>query len=446
MFFIDHDFLVVKLCLTNVDEGAVIIMKYKMPYNWVEEIEVNDMNLVGIFSPKVFTSRKNENEVIMKGFASPIGTKPLRDAAKDARSVLILSDDNSRPTPVNKLLPIILKELGIAEVPDENISILMSLGTHRAMTDEEIDRKLGYGIRQRFKVFNHQWNNVDNMINLGQSKTGNDILVNKKVVEADFVIGIGNIVPHPAAGFAGGGKIVDPGCVSDETCGAFHWESVKLQASEVLGVRDNPMIQMIDEVAEKAGLKFIVNTIMDGDNHIVRVVTGHPSKAHSEGCKTAIEVYGVEIPERADIVICDSHPADLEMWQAIKGLCTADLVMKNDGIVIMATPCPDGASKEHPQLEQYGYRSFSETEKLIKQGKISLVVGHHLVQGGRLIGRSKQVFIVSNHLNNKTISNLGFCTAATVTDAYKQAMEIKGQDAKVVILRNAAELFPIMKM
>lgn len=419
-------------------------MKYKMPYEWVDKIEVDDRNLVGIFSPKIFTSTQNEDEVIREGFDSPIGTKLLRDAAKGAKKVLILSDDNTRPTPVYKLLPIVLKELKMAGVPNQNISILMSLGTHREMGDEEIDRKLGNGIRQRFKIFNHQWNNIDDMINLGRSKAGNDILINKKVVESDFVIGIGNIVPHPAAGFSGGGKIINPGCVSDKTCGAFHWESVKLKPCEVVGVRDNPMIQMINEVAEKAGLRFIVNTILDGENRIVRVVTGHPSKAHKEGCKTAIEVYGVKIPEKADIVICDSHPADLEMWQAIKGLCAADVVVKDNGVIIMATPCPEGSSKEHPEIEQYGYRSFNETENLIKQGLISFVVGHHLVRSYHLINHSKCIFIVSNHLSNKTIASLGFCPAKTITDAHKQAIEIKGNDAKVIILRNAAELFPII--
>jgi nickel-dependent lactate racemase len=280
---------------------------------------------------------------------------------------------------------------------------------------------------------------------MGRSSVGNDILVNRLVVEADFVIGIGNIVPHPAAGFAGGGKIVDPGCVSDETCGAFHWESVKYPAQEVVGRRDNPMIAMIDEVARKAGLSYIVNTVMDGRNQIVRVVTGDPVEAHRCGCETAREVYGVRIPRRADIVICDSHPADLEMWQGIKGLCTADLCVKPGGVVIMATPCPEGASEEHPELERYGYLNFADTEALVNEGKVSMVVGHHMVQGGRLIDRVKRVYLVSNHLSPEQIARLRFQSAATVQDAYAQAVSLLGPEASVTFLRNAAELFPVIE-
>jgi len=419
-------------------------MRYQFVYDWVEPIEVADENLIGVFAPKSFDASEPQNAVIERGFAEPVGMGRLRDEAAGAKNVLILSDDNSRPTPVHKLLPFVIDELHAAGVDDGKISFLMSLGTHRPMTDAEIDAKLGAGIRARYKVTNHRWDDTANMANLGKTSVGTDVLVNRLVTDADFVIGIGNIVPHPAAGFAGGGKIVDPGCVSDETCGAFHWESVKYPATKVIGVRDNPMIRMIDEVADKAGLSYIVNTVMDAANRIVRLVTGHPSEAHREGCAVAVGVYGVSIPEAADIVLADSHPADLEMWQAIKGLCTADLVMKDGGIVIMATPCPDGASAEHPEMEVYGYRPFEETSKLIDEGKVSMVIGHHMVQGGRLIKRARAVFIVSQCLDDEVIRRLGYTPARTVSDAYRQAVEIIGAKARVAILRNAAELFPVV--
>lgn len=237
---------------------------------------------------------------------------------------------------------------------------------------------------------------------------------------------------------------MDPGCVSDTTCGAFHWESVKYAAREVVGVRDNPMVRMIDEVASKAGLKYIVNTVLDAGNRIALVVTGHPIEAHRDGCRTAVEIYGVRIPRAADIVICDSHPADLEMWQAIKGLCTADLCMKDGGIVIMATPCPEGASAEHPELEKYGYRNFAETEKLVRAGAVSMVVGHHMVQGGRLLDRARRVVLVSQHLSPHLVRRLGFDFSPSLAEAVTAAIETPGPKASVTVLKNAAELFPVI--
>ena len=51
---------------------------------------------------------------------------------------------------------------------------------------------------------------------------------------------------------------------------------------EILGVYDNPMRRMVDFVAEKSGLKFIVNAIMDCQGRLVDVVAGHPVKAHKK--------------------------------------------------------------------------------------------------------------------------------------------------------------------
>jgi nickel-dependent lactate racemase len=420
-------------------------MQYRFLYDWVDPIELSESGLIGIFRPKAYHSEMDESHIIRRGFSDPIGSGRLSEEVRGARSVLILADDVSRPTPAARLLPFVLEELKAGGITDDRISFLMSLGTHRAMTGAEIDEKLGPGIRARFRVTNHRWDDAASMVNLGKSSMGTEILVNRAVAEAGYVIGIGNIVPHPAAGFAGGGKIVNPGCVSDETCGAFHWESVQYPSREVVGVRGNPMLRMIDEVAAQAGLRFIVNTVLDAGNGIVRLFTGHPVAAHVEGCKAALDVYGIRIPEQADIVLCDSHPADLEMWQAIKGLCTADLVMKNSGIVIMATPCPDGASSEHPELERFGYLPFDETARLVADGSVSMVIGHHMVQGGRLLQRAKRVYLVSRFLSDQTVRKLGFIPAPSVQSAYDEAVRLAGPAARVAVLENAAELFPVVE-
>ncbi len=419
-------------------------MRIEFSYDWVTPFEIDDESLIGVYAPKRFDEIPDQQDVVLDGIASPIGAGRLRDEVGEAQSILILADDVSRPTPVARILPHVLEELAAAGKRDDQIQFLMSLGTHRDMTPAEIDAKLGAGIRERFAVYNHRWDDPARMTCLGTSSVGTPILVNNMVTEADFVIGIGNIVPHPAAGFAGGGKIVDPGCVSDETCGAFHWESVKYPAREVVGKRDNPMLAMIDEIAAKAGLKYIFNTVMDADNNIVRLVAGHPVEAHTVGCEAAVAVYGVQVPRPADIVICDSHPADLEMWQGIKGLCTADLCMADDGVVIMATPCPEGASEEHPELERYGYRNFTDTEELIEQGLISMVVGHHLVQGGRLIDRAAKVILVSKHMSRELVEKLNYSYAATMEEAIAEARRLKGADASVTVLQCAAELFPVV--
>jgi len=420
------------------------MMIYKFPYQWAPTIEVPERNLIGIFKPSRVTSNRDQKKVIEEGLSNPIGSQSLSQMVKKGQKILILVDDISRPTPVSIILPHILNELRQAGIQKEDIKFLIALGTHRKMTEEEMIIKLGRKVYEDYKVINHDCRDPNCFYHAGFTRGNTEILVNKEIHNADFVIGVGNIVPHPAAGFGGGGKIVNPGVVSEETCGEFHWESVQYPQEQILGRRDNPIMKMIDEVAERAGLKFIVNTILDSKGDIVHLVAGHPKEAHKVGCKFSIKVHGVKIPEKADIVIADSHPADLEMWQAIKGLCTCELVLSDGGIVIFLTPCPEGVSKMHPELLKYGYRNLEQTTRLLEEGKVNKVVAHHMVQGGRLLDKAETVYVISPGLKDQEIKKLGFTPATSPRVALESALNKLGKNASIIILESAAELFPIV--
>jgi len=419
-------------------------MIYRFPYSWASPVEVPEMNLIGVFEPRKVKSSQNQKEVIKEGLANPIGSERLSQSLKKDQKILILVDDMSRPTPSKVFLPQVLNEVRKAGIRKEDISFLVALGTHREMTEEEMTIKFGRKVCEDYEVVNHDWKDPRGFRHAGLTRGGTEILVNKKLSEADFVIGVGNIVPHPAAGFGGGGKIVDPGVVSEETCGEFHWESVHYPQEQILGRRDHPIMKMIDEVAERAGLKFIVNTILDDRGEIYHLVAGHPKEAHEAGCKISTGIYGVEIPRKADIVIADSHPADLEMWQAIKGLCTSEMVLSKGGIVIFLTPCPEGVSKMHPELSKYGYRNLEQTSCLLEQGKINKVVGHHMVQGGRLLDKAETVYLISPCLTPKMIKKIGFTPATSPQAALESALHKLGNDASIIILKSASELLPVV--
>lgn len=71
-----------------------------------------------------------------------------------------------------------------------------------------------------------------------------------------------------------------------------------------LGVVENRVRHEIEVVADKAHLKFIVNTVLDRYSNIVDVVAGDFRRAFRQGVERAREVYTVPIKGRADIVIC----------------------------------------------------------------------------------------------------------------------------------------------
>jgi len=124
-------------------------MQYAFPYHFTDTIEIPDKNLLGIFQVKN-GGNLDEAEIIQKALSNPIGAPRLKELVKSEDHILILPDDVTRKTPADRILPFMIKELEEIGVPDTNIRFLMSLGTHRKMTLDELATKLGREIVNRF--------------------------------------------------------------------------------------------------------------------------------------------------------------------------------------------------------------------------------------------------------------------------------------------------------
>ena len=270
--------------------------------------------------------------------------------------------------------------------------------------------------------------------------------MNRVVEEVDLIIGIGQIVPHRVTGFSGGGNIVQPGICGEETTGKTHWLSAQFKGREILGKIENPVKQEIERVAEKVGLEWIINTIQDGSGRLVEVVAGDPAQAYRRGAKRSLEVYRAELPQEADIVVADSDPYDSELWVAAKGIYAAELAVKQGGIVILVTPCPEGISPSHPEVLKQGYQTFEEVEQKVRQGKIEkLTAAAHLVHVGRVIKERARGILVSPGISKEETERLGFIHARDPQEALEIAFSLTGRDAKVAVLQRGGEILPVIK-
>jgi nickel-dependent lactate racemase len=139
------------------------------------------------------------------------------------------------------------------------------------------------------------------------------------------------------------------------------------------------------------------------------VYVGSPVKTFEEGCKSALDIYGVPLSTKGDIVIVDSFPADIELWQAAKGIFSGDLALKPDGVLILLSPCTEGVSAEYPNIIDIGYRLFHEIEDMVENGKlIDLTLAAHLVHVGRVIQGKRTGILVSRGIPKNIAEKLGF--------------------------------------
>jgi nickel-dependent lactate racemase len=164
---------------------------------------VPEQNLIEVLSPRSSEPLVDLTLAIDNALDHPIDQAPLGEWVKPGDRVIIVSDDNTRLTPSDRIIPPLLDRLNDAGIPDEQISCIMALGTHRYMTDQEMIDKVGDQVFRRIRVFNHEWQNPAALVDLGTSDQGTPLRVNRAVVEADIVIGIGAVVPHHIAWFSG---------------------------------------------------------------------------------------------------------------------------------------------------------------------------------------------------------------------------------------------------
>jgi len=99
------------------------------------EVRVPRENLLYAIKPEDFPGLKDERTSIIESLRKPIASSPLYERVRIGMKVVIIADDITRPTPRERIIPVLLDELNQAGVPDKDITVLISLGTHRYMSN-----------------------------------------------------------------------------------------------------------------------------------------------------------------------------------------------------------------------------------------------------------------------------------------------------------------------
>ena len=162
------------------------------------------------------------------------------------------------------------------------ILLVIATGTHRAMTEQEMHVKYGSEVTDRVKVLNHDCLDRANLVSCGVTRRGTDIWINRLVMESDIRVAVGNIVPHHPTGWSGGAKMLLPGVAGQHTTGQMHLLGATEQQ---LGKIETPCREEMEDFVRATGLDFIVNTVLNSDGEVIRMVAGHFVAAHREGVR-----------------------------------------------------------------------------------------------------------------------------------------------------------------
>jgi len=291
----------------------------------------------------------DEQSAIEDALAHPLGAPPLREVVKPGNRVCIVFTDITRVCPDYLLVPALLKELEAAGVQDRDITLLCGIGMHRPSTLEEKRIKLGAEIVTRYRVIDHEPQNPSLLVDLGSTAGGVPVTVHRELVESELVIATGIVEPHQYAGYSGGYKTVAVGAAGEELIAHTHGPAFVDHPGTRLGlIKGNPFHEAVKEAGRRAGLRFILNVVLDDNKRLLKVAAGDPEQAFEDLVVFARSVYEVPVPRQYDIVVGGvGYPKDSNLYQASRApsylFFAPTCVVRPGGYFIIPARCGEGA-------------------------------------------------------------------------------------------------------
>ncbi|MGA2171869.1 MAG: lactate racemase domain-containing protein [Sedimentisphaerales bacterium] len=318
--------------------------------------------------------RQNPDGVISSGQMREAVEEFFRRKDCSGKSILLIVPDNTRSGPVGEVFRAIFDCIG-ADV--KQLDVLVALGTHPSISDEQICVRLGMtagernGKYKRVRFFNHQWDNPEKFTFIGKIKAaeikeltgglfsqGVDVTINSMILNYDEFFILGPVLPHEVVGFSGGHKYIFPGIAGPEIINFFHWLGA---------VITNPVINGNKWTATRAVVEKAASFIeKPHELFAVVAVEGVPKGIFIGDCKQAWEK-AADLSAKVHIVYKDKPFKTVlgiapkmyeDIWTAGKVMYKLEPVVADGGMLIIYAPHISEVSYTHGAIiEQLGYHT-----------------------------------------------------------------------------------------
>ncbi len=394
---------------------------------------------------------EDEAAAVARALACPVGQPPLEVLARTARRVCIVFTDSTRVCPDHLMVPPILAGLEAGGVRPRDVTLLCGVGMHRASTAEEKEAKLGAGIAGRYRVIDNEPQNARALVGLGVTPGGVPVSVHKEVAASDLVIATGIVEPHQYAGYSGGCKTLAVGAAGEDLIAHTHGPAFVEHPGTRLGrIEGNPFHEAVVEAARRAGLRYIVNAVLDAGGRILRVASGDPDAVFRDLVRFARSVYEVPVPQRYPIVIAGvGHPKDGNLYQASRAASylffAPTCLIRPGGYVLIPAPCGEGAGRGVG--EQRFYRAMQQAPDV-----------RSILEDARRNGYppgQQRAFVLAKVLEQSHVIIVGsrcpevvsackMTPAATMEEALHIAGSAVGFSSDVLIVPHAMQTLPVV--
>ena len=303
----------------------------------------------------------------LKSLRNPIGMDPISKLAHKGSTVVIIIPDivkgGCQPTSHRKVaMKAILSELYAVGVEKKDILLLISNGLHPRATEQEMRQILGDDLFNEFypygQLTSHDSEDYDNLVDCGFTASGDHVIMNKFVFDADVAIMIGHTSGNPYGGYSGGYKHC--------SCGITHWKSISgHHVPSVMHRKDfapvsgtSTMRSKFDEqgmlMEEKMGKKFFCcDAVLDSKSRQIAIFSGYAKEMQPVSWKVADQRTYVPFAEKKYDCIVFGMPTNfhygngmgtnpIQMMQALSAQVIRHKRIMSDRCVFIVSTICDG--------------------------------------------------------------------------------------------------------
>ena len=405
-------------------------------------IEVPD-DRTTVIEPTHIDGLADEKMAVLDALQNPLGSQPLLERIPADTKICIAFTDLTRATPNDRIIPWLLEHLG---EPNDNITLLNQLGTHRPNTRDELETMLTPEVVANYRVLNHEPENPEALVQVGTTADGTPALINRHIVDADLRIITGFIEPHFFAGFSGGVKGIMPGCAGLETVMSNHGAKNIGDPQATFGITEgNPLWEELRNIALKTGPSFLLNVTLNEQRDITNVFAGDIIEAHKSGCAFVKNSAMQRVEQPFDIVVTTNsgYPLDLNLYQGVKGMSAGARVLKKGGTLILAAECREGVPGGSPLDDLL--RSADSIEEILTMLSTPGFVRPEQWQAQiqALVQRHAEV-LVHSMLDNDTIEACHLVPCGDISAEVTKRLYQLGPDARMAVLPQGPLTIPYL--
>jgi lactate racemase len=305
-------------------------------------------------------------------------------AKKDCsgKRILIIVPDNTRSGPVGDVFKEIFNCIGNKV---KKLDILVALGTHQPISEEQICVRLGMTAAERkskYKAvgfFNHLWEKPETFKSIGEipaseieKLTGGlfsekvNVAINKLIFDYDEFLILGPVFPHEVVGFSGGHKYIFPGIAGAEIINFFHWLGAVITNPAINGTKWTVTRAVVEKAASFIKMPhelFAMVALKDGSTsspqgELKGIFIGDCVSAWEKAADLSAKVHIVYKDKPFKTVLGIAPEMYDEIWTAGKVMYKLEPVVADGGMLIIYAPHITEVSYTHGAIiEKLGYHT-----------------------------------------------------------------------------------------